>query len=203
MIAVAAVRKLIHEAYAAGRRPRVHPNGFIQLDLTADGWMHLHVWPDPPINSAVLQKTRHTIHDHKFDMESTVLRGVLRNVTYEAVPFMAGSSGPAAYMLHRAYSNHVVGGTDTILKPDPGIYRLRELACEQVNEGATYRIPAYIFHDSIVFGCVVTLMTKTAVHPDYLPRIAVPLGVVPDNTFSRHTMSHEKLHEIILRSLYV
>ena len=31
---------------ALGRKPRVHPNGFIQLDLNDAGTRRLHVWRD-------------------------------------------------------------------------------------------------------------------------------------------------------------
>src|SRR5882672_5609107 len=65
------------------RRPRLHPNGFIQLDLTEDLSKRLHVWPDEPLQA---QLTRHPIHDHSFDMKSEILAGCLANLIYEFQP---------------------------------------------------------------------------------------------------------------------
>jgi hypothetical protein len=50
-----------------GVRPRVHGNGFIQVDLTAD--TRLHVWGDKRIPR---QNVYTPIHDHVFGFESTI-----------------------------------------------------------------------------------------------------------------------------------
>jgi hypothetical protein len=81
------LREQVAELRAAGKgNPRVHPNGFIQLDLdhVADGWhashhrghsggrTRLHIW-NPPGVTLPHQDTVNEIHDHVFDMLSTVV----------------------------------------------------------------------------------------------------------------------------------
>ena len=54
----------LRQALVRARRvatPRVHPNGFIQLDLNAEGTLRLHVWPDGPFPK---QRSDSTIHEH-------------------------------------------------------------------------------------------------------------------------------------------
>ena len=63
---------------ASGSRPRVHGNGFIQLDLTERS--RLHVWGDPRIPR---QKVSTPIHDHVFGFTSTIIVGRLINVIYD------------------------------------------------------------------------------------------------------------------------
>src|SRR3546814_6146607 len=63
-----------------GGRPRVHGNGFIQLDLTERG--RLHIWGAPRIPR---QKTATPIHDHVFGFESTVAVGRPVNLVFRIV----------------------------------------------------------------------------------------------------------------------
>ena len=37
---------LVDRLKATGLRPRLHPNGFIQFDVTPNGDIRFHVWPD-------------------------------------------------------------------------------------------------------------------------------------------------------------
>lgn len=68
----------------SGEVPRLHPNGFIQLNLNRAGTCRLHIW-SPNITPDMVQKTRHPIHDHIFDMESTILLGSMENWVYEFI----------------------------------------------------------------------------------------------------------------------
>src|SRR5687768_2884644 len=87
---------------AGGGNPRVHPNGFIQLDLedVPESWhashkqghsgaaRRMHIW-NPPGVELPHQQTVNEIHDHVFDMKSNVVRGVLVQRLYE---FKVGAS---------------------------------------------------------------------------------------------------------------
>ena len=72
-----------HQLYAhlrnMDRKPRVHPNGFIQFDVIP-GALRLNIWPDQPIPGH--PGRIHPIHNHSFDLHSVVLVGALTNVTY-------------------------------------------------------------------------------------------------------------------------
>lgn len=158
--------------------PRLHPNGFIQLDLDRAGLERVHIWPSSPLQA---QATRHPIHEHAFDMTSYVFRGTITNVTFDFDPSPA--TGP--YDLHTAQR---IEGEDTVLVPtgERG-YLIRTLSYD-VPAGCEYDMRAYIFHDSIATGLTATYMVKTKVHTQGVrPRVAVPYGVTPDNDFRRET----------------
>src|SRR3546814_5268128 len=87
-----------------GGRPRVHGNGFIQLDLTERG--RLHIWGDPRIPR---QKTATPIHDHVFGFESTVVVGRLVNLVFSIVYCESGG--------FEVYAPSIREGEDTVLGP--------------------------------------------------------------------------------------
>ncbi len=71
---------------AQGKVPRVHGNGFIQLDLTDR--TRLHVWhPSVP-----RQKVATQIHDHVFSFESCCIVGRLINVVYKFIELSPGDA---------------------------------------------------------------------------------------------------------------
>lgn len=64
-------------AQFCGEEPRVHPNGFIQVNLDEFHNRRLHMWhPDVPTQGI------NTIHDHVFNMNSEVVVGTMTNATY-------------------------------------------------------------------------------------------------------------------------
>lgn len=62
-----------------------HPLGFIRLKLasTVEGTLRIHIWPDTERQSQV---PVWNIHDHLFDLRSSVLCGVLRNRRFALRP---------------------------------------------------------------------------------------------------------------------
>jgi hypothetical protein len=174
---------------AKGRRPRLHPNGFIQLDLTDNGSTRLHVWPDISLPA---QKTSHPIHDHIFDMVSTVISGKLMNKMYESVP------GNPSHELHVAER---INGNDTILAATGLRGQLHTKRVDMIQTGQSYFVPAHHLHETIHLGLAATLMTKTST-PERgdRPHVAVPIGVEPDNDFRRETIDEEVLWSIIERA---
>lgn len=186
------------ELRAGSFRPRLHPNGFIQLDLTADLSKRLHVWPDENIQA---QKTRHPIHDHSFAMESTVLTGCLTNLTYE---FQTSAYNIQTTLYH---AKRFADSQDTVLTPclraaDGSSITgyLRFLKGDVYFPGSTYRLDRRILHDSIPHGLTATVMTKTFVS-EYSPLIAMPKGIEPDNDYRRQTIDEEILWSFIKRAL--
>jgi len=182
------------ELRALSAVPRLHPNGFIQLDLTADWSKRLHVWPDEELRA---QKTRHPIHDHSFDMESEILTGCLTNLVYE---FQASEYNKQT-MLYRA--KRLPDTQETILVPatmkqNTGYLRL--LRADIYRPSSRYTLHKFVLHDSIPHGLTATIMTKSRMS-DYSPLIAIPKGIEPDNDYRRDRVDTEILWSFIQRGL--
>ena len=178
---------------ASGGIPRVHGNGFIQLDLTKT--TRLHVFGDPRI---ARQKTRTPIHDHVFSFESRVIVGRLINIVYEFTE--RPKQSPTAEF--RIYSSQIDEGDNTVLVPGDTYGSVSPVQTDMVMAstcmgGNKYDMPAYWFHESIPLdGPVATIITKqgpTQAQGGGVPRIAVPVGVEPDNEFDRHRDMPESL----------
>lgn len=161
--------------------PRLHPNGFIQLDL--DNKTRLHVWPYPRIPA---QKTRHTVHDHRFSMRSEVICGELEQIEFIFMPLGRRDETTEVYpKLHRLHETKPVGGEDTILVPcsDAGWLGIKRRF--RVRAGFGYGFGAKILHDSAAGVLTATLMTKVWTDRSYRARVAVPTDIKPDNDFRR------------------
>ena len=190
-------------ARESGRRPRVHPNGFVQFDLTKWGNFRLHIWPDTPIPA---QKTSHPIHDHSFDMQSYIIAGELTNELYR---FELGIPGGSAEVFkgcggisYKIYQAARIGGSDTVLDEVDGIPgHLVMTSSKTYRPGDRYSMKRGVLHNSVPNGLVATIMEKIKPDKEYSPRIAVPEGVQPDNDFRRESVDEEMLWEFIRRGL--
>jgi|SRR5579859_563350 len=188
-------------ARANNRRPRLHPNGFIQLDLAKDASVRLHVWPAVPLPA---QKTRHPIHDHVFDMESTILCGHLRNVLYKALPLSDAEAAQAIFRPYRMYRATRIAKDDTVLMPaDEKFYAVVESAHEDLEPGDTYYMQKGLLHDSVPLGLTCTLMYKLDLDVEYRPVVAVPADIKPDNDFRRETFDESELWRNIFIALEI
>ncbi len=176
----------------AGQRPRLHGNGFIQLDL--DSTRRLHVW-HPRTQRA--QSVYTPIHDHVFDMRSDVLHGGVVNVVYRAK--MNPREG--AYEL---WGCEPAEGSNTILR------KMRNMRCDLeevmrlvVVPGSRYTHEAGVFHTTEPLHAVaVTVMTKINTLPTVQPRVAVPFDTEPDNTHDRHAANEDVLWRLIEHAAY-
>lgn len=183
-----------------GGNPRIHPNGFIQLDLepVADTWhdshqvghsgaaRRLHIW-NPPGVKLPRQDTVHEIHDHVFDMRSTVVRGELWQRRYE---FCVGGLKVATHHLYRA----VYGAKSDSRLEALDVYGIvRPVERYAVEEGMSYTQPASTFHDTETpVGCVVTVMEKTDIVATQA-HVLIPKDVEPDNEFDRASAASSEL----------
>lgn len=166
--------------------PRVHENGFIQLDLDPGyKWspdlkchpaaVRLHVWPDGPIRH---QRTSSPIHDHRFGFESTVICGVLHNVCYEFL--WGGESGGS--VTHQVYA-----AREGKLWPTEICGTPRELYHQVVSAGGRYHARPGELHESRAEGLTATVMVRTELSRLYVPRVLCPVGEPPDNGFDRES----------------
>lgn len=192
-----------------GGNPRIHPNGFIQLDLepVADSWhashqqghsgaaRRLHIW-NPPGVKLPRQDTVHEIHDHVFDMRSTVVKGQLwqRRFAFE----VGGAKAPTHELYRAVYAKN----SDSRLEALGVLGIVRPIERYAVDEDSSYTQAAGTFHDTETpLGLVVTVMEKTAVVFQQA-HVLVPTYTEPDNEFDRASAaSPELLWEAIEVSL--
>lgn len=201
-----AMEVLREEALAKGKNPRVHPNGFIQLDLgevpAGDSWdletrekaerpqrghsgssRRLHIWNPPGIQLAH-QGTVNEIHDHVFDMRSTIMRGELIQLLYH----FAASKWPTHELYKAVYDKNSSSRLEAT--GELGILAVHQRY--NIKAGSTYEQPAFTLHDTQTpYGCVVTVMEKVEIH-DGDAHVAVPIDVEPDNEYDRRTAMDEK-----------
>lgn len=181
-------------------KPRVHGNGFIQIDL--DERRRLHVWGHPEIPR---QKTWHPIHDHVFSFTSTVIVGRVVNVVYQPIE---RPHGDGRYEMLQALPPVKDGSQDTKLAPAPvhdpahgKRFDLAVLRTDVVHADETYAMRRFEFHETIPVEPTITVMEKSgptlAERPSgHRPYVAVPHGVEPDNEFDRDEHPRELLMQI-------
>jgi len=175
--------------------PRVHGNGFIQLDIGDNHRVHFWGHPDIP-----KQKVNTQIHDHMFDFISFVLKGSLVNVLY------APKNG-RDYQIHTPVRTK--GTEDTKLVGTNQFISVDEIKVEYVAANKdddlklhqNYTMISDRLHETQVFDPTVTLM-KYIKKPPYLqtkkhPWVLVAAGDEPDNEFDRESYSQRFLWELI------
>lgn len=172
-----------------GSNIRVHGNGFLQLDVGEGERIHVFGHPRLP-----RQKVSTPIHNHRFGFESTVLRGVLVNLTWA---FMTDKSHRAT---HQGYVVHPRVGEDTELVPqgDTGIVML--LRHEVIVQGKSYKMQPRQFHQSMADEPTVTHMVKTGAL-ELEPMVLCRMGMQPDNTFNRYDLDEPALWRILEESM--
>lgn len=171
--------------------PRVHPNGFIQLDL--DAVHRLHIWhPRLPYR----QKTYHTVHDHVFGFTSQVFSGRIVNIWYKLIrDDLRGTHYMAQAECSTAEETRLVG------TPRPDFYRLGYSDAKVVQPGEQYSFGAFLFHEILFGEPSLTIIRKdgltAAQGNSQKPTVMVPRGVEPDNDFRRDDVDTDVLWELI------
>lgn len=151
------------------RTPRFHGNGFTQLPLTEK--TRLHVWDE---RLKPLLDHNATIHDHIFEMHSTVLAGELVHRTYREGTFHGE---------YHAFDRYRVDREEDTLKLE------REHVCYvkdgtyHMAAGSRYTFPVRHMHDTEVNGRAVTLMRKERVYDQMEPWVLCPVGEKPMDAF--------------------
>lgn len=191
------LKAILTKEYLRGvdARPRVHNNGFVQLDLTPS--RRLHVWGHLDIPIA---REKAFVHDHIFGFRSWALVGKLTNVTYD-LDFNRND--------FEIYTPTVTNGYDSVLKPTGIFCGLKVKHTDTIaqkgnpdNLSDSYDIEPYVFHETFVSEPTATVIEKhgltLAQNPNGpCPRVLVPVGEKPDDEFSRYSTDVEKLWKII------
>lgn len=181
-----------------GAEPRVHGNGFIQLDLTDR--VRLHIWGHPDIPR---QSQPTPIHNHVFSFRSWCLIGRLVNVEYEL------ERSGAEFQIYEAVTRQ---NEDTILVCDEELTGIRHVRTtvtvpEALNDGVSYEMRSsyyfhrFNFHEIFTPEPTITVMKKDgptlAQGSGISPAILVPTGRTPDNDFNRYGHDPKLLWDII------
>ena len=188
---VQSIVEQVKAAHEEGKRPRVHGNGFVQLDLTDR--KRLHVWGDHRIPRESIPSQ---IHDHTFSFKSTVILGQLIHRTILVAREPAG-----AYDLYQAVVNH---GEDTRSVKQEGRVSAMITAEALIGAGQSYSFQAGRFHETVAPWLCVTVIEKdgpTLSQGGPSPRVLVPAGLQPDNEFDRYVSASGFLWAIIFEAL--
>ena len=170
--------------------PRVHGNGFIQLDLTDR--VRAHFWG---LKEIPRQTVSTQIHDHKFGFTSHVLKGALRQFEYRIVPEPDGFS--SRYQPHIARMRHQA---DTALEPFCKPINLTPANSFDIFAGQHYAMTTDAIHETVPLMPTVSVIRKdapTLAQGGHAPLVYVPVGLIPDGDFDRHSFSSTMLWELI------
>ena len=171
---------------ALGNKPRVHGNGFVQLDLNSN--TRLHIWPEEKLET---QKTPTPIHNHIYSISSQILLGRLLHTEYDVDILCPKPT-------HALYEAIVRHGSDTELRLIDDRCTMKKLCHYEMNRGSSYHFVAGRFHESSGVGLTATIMTRSAPIKHIHPWVACPLGQTPDNDFNRYQFEEKFLWSIIL-----
>lgn len=193
-------------ALGEGVEPVLHPEGFAQIALDPpNGDWKVHVWDarlprlaDPDV-----------LHDHIWDMTSTVLCGEQRNIlftrpTWRQLTGLNKTLPGELYDLYRArpirHSASQPGAGGKVLEKMYGI-RLIEQPPVVVKAGETYSMKRFEFHRSEALPGTATLMHKTRRAKRRMPSVCAAPGQSPDNMTSpnrRPSITPEFLADVML-----
>jgi len=174
--------------------PRVHGNGFIQLDI---GENHrLNFWGHPDIPH---QNVNTEIHDHTFSFVSKILKGELHNFNYETHPINHFNTQ------YKIYNPQVRDGEDTILVDSGERVSTRISGCDFVSatqeKFSSYHMLGGKFHKTIAYQTAISLMKYVKplrLLEDVPPaRVLVNVEEEPDNVFNRNDHNVNVLWNII------
>ena len=166
------VLSMVDTCEREGVKPKLHPQGFIQLDLSGDRSKRLHIWePSIPRTAAT-----DTMHNHVWKFKSTVLCGTLFDIKVEPKRNLAGN-----WEVWQAKPDRHVGGRGgKILQKTGARCAVDEEKIARIRAGETYSFRAFDFHDSVAVGYTATLFQKGT---DYGgdPLVICKRGQRPDN----------------------
>ena len=174
------------------RPPRVHGNGFIQLDLN-DQW-RMHFWSD-----AIPRQDPHTpIHDHVFGFTSWILKGSLTQVEYVKARRHEAPAQPFNAYTYQSVARGGRGFDAALEKINGPRTWLREGVRSRFHAGESYTMAPLEIHETIAHGPSVSLIQKDA--PTFQqggPAPTIYSTRMPDNRFRREGFDSAFLWRLI------
>lgn len=178
------------DVLSVGRNIRVHPNGFIQIDMPGDH--RLHVWCPSRISG--YKASPHPIHNHSFSVASKVLYG--RMVNHIVVDILPPGDVMDPLYTYTAYVSCKTSNEDTRLEQvDHNPVALRFKRYEYV-AGQEYYMAAELYHLSEPDPDTITLIRKVFTR-DVPCRVLIPQGVEPMNSFTRYAVDPGHLWDVV------
>ena len=169
-----------------GTKPRVHPNGFIQLDINED--TKLHVWPNLPPKTVEVMAPR---HDHTFNFNSRVIRGALQHTVYKPIENELGE-----FHMYTVYPYQAKGKETPLVRLDDKRYDMKIVEQFIVDTGSLYAFPAFEFHSSEPIGLTATIITIRPFDKTLQARVTCRYDQRPQ-LFKRDSFDEEHLWSII------
>jgi hypothetical protein len=166
---------------------RVHPNGFLQLNLPND--RRLHIWPEEPLPQS---NPLLPIHDHTFAFESTILTGKLSNITREVIPIPDGPS-----CLYEIYPFLAGRGHNPFIRADSQHYDTYITEEATYRPGDVYEFPPFVLHETVPEGCTATVIKHRNVDKERRARVVCPRDLSPDGSYRRDGTPQGQLWNII------
>lgn len=148
--------------------------------------VRVHLWHPSLVREGIVGQG--DAHDHRFDLTSTVVHGVLRETLYQPVPSWIDDPGALA----RSYDawhveNARSAGPDKGFDGDthPVTTGLRMWTVERVHEaGTTYTLGRGLFHATRVDALAITVCEMREKRGQ--ARLLVPHGTEPVHAFNAH-----------------
>jgi hypothetical protein len=179
--------KTIVEAH--GAEFRHHPLGFwfykelIETDIT----LRAHFWPNDWKVPA--GQTAGEIHDHKFELRSVIVDGVVENENFDVTASVAG-----AYRIHNVIYDHDV----TSLIATAGRFDLRSTSFLRVCKGEAYFVEAKTVHRARAPktpAATLVFADESSLAP--APRVLVPIKSKPPSAFDRALLVPSEIDELV------
>lgn len=183
----------IDESRRHGFIPRVHPNGFLQLDLDTSKLTRLHIWDV----SLPRQDVQTAMHDHEFNLESTVYLGCLINKRFKLDKVEAGDGGYKKWTVMRE-----PGSEETRLIESEDQFAVTQITREFIYPDGSYTMQATEFHESDNIGRTLTVMRKFGYQAGHSASVLVPVGQAPDNNFRRSRGDVDQLWDMVYETAH-
>jgi len=176
------------DLYISSNVPRVHGNGFIQLDIPGSPGHRINIWPEQKLQT---QKVYTGIHNHKFSFKSKVLLGTLIHKQFENI--VLDDNGDC-----NIYKAAPRDNEDTqLVLASSHLFKLTNPQTFKMTAGSEYEFLAGKFHDSNGCGLTATLMEKTSIDKSIDVIVVCPKDKEPDNDFNRYQFGEKVLWPII------
>lgn len=150
MLELASLSEVVVAARKLGHEPRLHPNGFITLDL--DERHKMHVWSDKPLRC---RPEDQRAHSHTFGFTSRVLCG---RVTDEQMRGVRTEGGPYVRWLVPCKKGRCHKIERDTMTGSGGRFVLETVKKTVIPAGEQYTVPEHYLHVSKPEGFTATLM---------------------------------------------
>lgn len=193
--------KSLYELLRRNYQPRLHPNGFVQIDMDScdmfgGGRVETRVDVFHPDLLSMRQQCFSTIHDHSWDLYSQVLVGRLANVVYDyrSADFEIG------FTMHKCAPSDPYQSSNQVVETNHWV-DAHPVSSDMIMAGECYSLSRAVFHETLTSVPTVTLLTKTYPSGDLTPaRLLVPIGETYDD-FDRNGADEEVLWRVVKRAL--